>query len=141
MFWTGLSNISANLATVTRGIPAFFTPNLAGWMSSHSVLGIEHAAYYTTAPLRETLSDLIDLEHCDEHKIRLTVGAVNASNGEMRYFDSREETLGSITSSHPAPCRRRFLRCASTAIRTGTAASIPTRQSKPCSTTSPARTR
>jgi NTE family protein len=44
--------------------------------------------------LRDTLSDLIDLEHCDEHKIRLTVGAVNARNGEMRYFDSREETLG-----------------------------------------------
>ena len=37
---------------------------------------------------------MIDLEHCDEHKIRLTVGAVNARNGEMRYFDSREETLG-----------------------------------------------
>ena len=94
MFWTGLSNISANLATVTRGIPAFFTPNLAGWMGSHSPLGIEQAAYYTTAPLRETLSELIDLEHCDEHKIRLTVGAVNARNGEMRYFDSRQETLG-----------------------------------------------
>ncbi len=90
----GSSNISANLATVTRGIPAFFTPNLAGWMSSHSPLGIEAAAYYTTAPLRETLSELIDLEHCDEHKIRLTVGAVNARNGEMRYFDSRQETLG-----------------------------------------------
>jgi len=93
-FWTGLSNLSTNLATMTRGIPAFFTPNLAGWMGSHSVLGIERAAYYTTAPLRDTLSDLIDLEHCDEHKIRLTVGAVNARNGEMRYFDSREETLG-----------------------------------------------
>jgi NTE family protein len=94
MFWTGLSNISANLATVTRGIPAFFTPNLTGWMGSHFPLGIEGAAYYTTAPLRGTLSELIDLEHCDEHKIRLTVGAVNARNGEMRYFDSREETLG-----------------------------------------------
>jgi NTE family protein len=94
MFWTGLSNLSTNLATMTRGIPEFFAPNLAGWMGSHSALGIEQAAYYTTAPLRDTLSELIDLEHCTEHKIRLTVGAVNARNGEMRYFDSREETLG-----------------------------------------------
>ena len=57
-------------------------------------LGIEGRGYYTTAPLRETLSGLIDLEHCDAHRIRLTVGAVNARNGEMRYFDSRQETLG-----------------------------------------------
>src|SRR5438046_7340114 len=68
MFWTGLSNLSANLATMTRGIPAFFTPNLAGWMGSHSALGIEQAAYYTTAPLKATLSELIDRseEHTSE---------------------------------------------------------------------------
>ena len=57
-------------------------------------LGIERAAYYRTALLRENLTDLVDLAHCTEHKIRLTVGAVNANTGEMRYFDSREETLG-----------------------------------------------
>ena len=93
-FWTGLSNMTANLTTVARGIPAFFTPNPIAWLSSHTSLGIESAAYYTTAPLRETLSGLVDLEHCAEHKIRLTVGAVNARNGEMRYFDSRDETVG-----------------------------------------------
>ena len=91
---TGLSNVTANLATVTRGIGAFFTPNPIAWFSTHTQLGIENAAYYTTAPLRETLSGMVDLEHCAEHKIRLTVGAVNARNGEMRYFDSRDETLG-----------------------------------------------
>ena len=93
-FWTGLSNMAANMATVTRGIPAFFAPNPAAWLGSQAPLGIENAAYYTTAPLRETLSDLIDLDHCALHRIRLTVGAVNARNGEMRYFDSRDERLG-----------------------------------------------
>ena len=93
-FWTGLSNMTANLITVTRGIPAFFAPNPLAWISSQAPLGIEGAAYYTTAPLRETLSGLVDLEHCERHRIRLTVGAVNARNGEMRYFDSRKETLG-----------------------------------------------
>lgn len=93
-FLTGLSNVTANLATVTRGIAAFFTPNPMAWLSTHARLGIENAAYYTTAPLRETLSGMIDLEHCAEHKIRLTVGAVNARNGEMRYFDSRDEPVG-----------------------------------------------
>jgi NTE family protein len=93
-FWTGLSNAAANLATVTRGIPAFFTPNPIAWMSSHTPLGIENAAYYTTQPLRETLTELIDLDRCAEHRIRLTVGAVNARTGEMRYFDSRDERVG-----------------------------------------------
>jgi NTE family protein len=93
-FLTGLSNLSANVVTVTRGIPAFFSPNPVAWISSQAPLGIENAAYYTTAPLRETLSELIDLDHCREHRIRLTVGAVNARTGEMRYFDSRDETLG-----------------------------------------------
>ena len=93
-FVTGLSNVTANLATVTRGIAAFFTPNPFAWVSAHAPLGIESAAYYTTAPLRETLSGLVDLEHCAEHKIRLTVGAVNVRTGEMRYFDSRDETVG-----------------------------------------------
>jgi NTE family protein len=93
-FWTGLSNVITNLMTVSRGIPAFFAPNPVAWLNSHAPFGIEGAAYYTTAPLRKTLAELIDLEHCTEHKIRLTVGAVNARNGEMRYFDSRNETLG-----------------------------------------------
>jgi NTE family protein len=93
-FWTGLSNLTANLTTVTRGIPAFFAPNPMAWISSHAPLGIESAAYYTTAPLRETLTGLVDLDHCAEHAIRLTVGAVNARTGEMRYFDSRDERVG-----------------------------------------------
>ena len=93
-FLTGLSNVTANLATITRGIGAFFTPNPFAWISAHAQLGIENAAYYTTAPLRKTLAEMVDLAHCAEHQIRLTVGAVNVRTGEMRYFDSRDETVG-----------------------------------------------
>jgi NTE family protein len=93
-FFTGLANVPANLTTVTRGIPAFFTPNPIAWIGTHAPLGVENAAYYTTAPLRETLAGLVDLDHCAEHHIRLTVGAVNVRNGEMRYFDSRDEPIG-----------------------------------------------
>jgi NTE family protein len=62
-FFTGLANASVNLSTVARGIPAFFTPHGPAWFGSHIPLGVESAAYYTTKPLRETLSGLIDLEH------------------------------------------------------------------------------
>jgi NTE family protein len=92
-FFTGLANLPANLTTVTRGIPDFFVPNPIAWMSSHLPLGVERAAYYSTAPLRATLADLVDLEHINSRRTRLTVGAVNVRNGEMRYFDSRDEVV------------------------------------------------
>ena len=108
--FTGLPNVGANLGTVLNGIPGFFTPHLPAWFGSHVPLGAEAAAYYTTAPLRATLAKLIDLDHLASCYLRLTVGAVNVRNGEMRYFDSRDEALtldhviasGSLPPAFPA---------------------------------------
>jgi NTE family protein len=83
----------ANAATITHGIPAFFTPGKNLLQGNHARVGIEQAAYYSTAPLRDTLAELIDLDYLNSKHTRLTVGAVNARTGEMRYFDSREETI------------------------------------------------
>jgi NTE family protein len=91
--FTGLANASANLTTMFKGIPAFFTPNPIAWLSSRTHLGLANAAYYTVAPLKQTLADLIDLDHLEARHVRLTVGAVNVRTGEMRYFDSRDEAL------------------------------------------------
>ena len=110
--FTGLSNVSTNLTTVLSGIPAFFLPNPIAWLSSHTPLGVDSAAYYTVAPLRETLAELIDLDHLDRRHMRLTVGAVNVRTGEMRYFDSREEAVcidhvlasGALPPAFPAVC-------------------------------------
>jgi len=92
-YFTGLPNMAANVATVSNGIPGFFVPNPVAWLSSHMQLGVENAAYYSTAPLRETLSELVEFDCNSAGHTRLTVGAVNARNGEMRYFDSREEEI------------------------------------------------
>ena len=92
-FFTGLPNMAANLSTVSNGIPGFFVPNPVAWMSSHVRLGVENAAYYSTAPLRETLAELVEFDCNSTGHTRLTVGAVNARNGEMRYFDSRKEEI------------------------------------------------
>ena len=83
------------MTTVMRGIPSFFTPNLAALRGAKAAVGIEAASYYSTAPLRAdarrrwSTGDYL----CDCHT-RLTVGAVNACSGEMRYFDTAEEPLG-----------------------------------------------
>ena len=92
--WLGLGNLAANMATVMRGIPNFFTPNLHALRGSNAALGVESSAYYSTAPLRETLQSLVDFDYLCQCRTRMTVGAVNACSGEMRYFDTSRERLG-----------------------------------------------
>jgi NTE family protein len=89
----GFGNLIANLMTMARGLPTFFSPNLPAWFGQHLPLGVDAAAYYTTEPLRETLVELVDFPYINSSRMRLTVGAVNVNNGEMRYFDSREEAI------------------------------------------------
>jgi NTE family protein len=92
--WLGIGNLVANMTTVMRGIPAFFEPNLAALRGARASVGVEQAAYYSTEPLCRTLSELVDFDSLGDGPTRLTVGAVNASTGAMRYFDSGKEALG-----------------------------------------------
>ncbi|MES2114466.1 MAG: patatin-like phospholipase family protein, partial [Pseudomonadota bacterium] len=100
----------ANLVTMGQGIPAFFEPNFSAWWGPEARLGVEQAAYYRTAPLRTTLDTLVDFDYLNGKHTRLTVGAVNARTGAMRYFDSRREPLnashvmasGAIPPAFPA---------------------------------------
>jgi NTE family protein len=91
--WLGLGRMAANLATLSRGIPSFFTPSFAAWQGTQARVGIDSAAYYSTEPLKETLQQLVDFDLINKGKGRLTVGAVNALSGEMRYFDSSTQPL------------------------------------------------
>jgi len=89
MMSTPLRTFSA----VAQGIPAFFKPNGLAFLSPHTTLGAEGAAYYSVDPLRETLADLIDFEKVNTGCTRLTVGACNVQTSEMAYFDSRDMPL------------------------------------------------
>jgi NTE family protein len=91
--WLGMANFLATMNTVVRGVPNFFVPNPTALFGVHAGVGVEAASYYSTAPLRETLSSLVDPGHLAQGRTRLTVGAVNARSGEMHYFDSSNETL------------------------------------------------
>lgn len=90
---SAFSGIIANMGTITRGVPGFFQPNPFAMFGLHFPNAAGQAAYYSTAPLRETLGELIDLDYLNDRHVRLTVGAVNARSGEMRYFDSRDMPL------------------------------------------------
>jgi len=91
--WPGLGPGLANLETYTRGIAGFFHLNPLGAWSMHLPTGIEHAAFYTTAPLRSTLCELTDFDYINSGQGRLTLGAVNVRSGEMHYFDNRDQSL------------------------------------------------
>lgn len=76
-----------------QGIPAFFTPLPGAWWALNTRLGREHAAFYTTQPLRETLHTLVDFDYLNARHMRLTVGAVQVTDARMRYFTNRDEAL------------------------------------------------
>jgi NTE family protein len=92
-FFPTLGNTVVNLMTMTRGLPAFFTPNPMALFGHYAPIGVANAAYYTTAPLRDTLARLVDLDYINGHHMRISLGAVKVCNGEMCYFDSRDETI------------------------------------------------
>jgi NTE family protein len=89
-----LPSIARNFMAISAGIPAFFRPNPSAFLSPHVHLGAEQAGYYSVEPLRTTLSELVDLDRLNCGEPRLTLGAANVRTSEMRYFDSRQTSLG-----------------------------------------------
>ncbi|MGJ5181706.1 DUF3734 domain-containing protein [Bradyrhizobium oligotrophicum] len=79
--------------TVTQGVPGFFRPNALAHAGESYPLGAEQAGYYATAPLRDTLQQLVDFDLVNNGGLRLTVGAAHVRTSRMHYFDSRDGTL------------------------------------------------
>jgi NTE family protein len=92
-FWPGMGEALANFSALVHGIPHFYSARLPAWGGLQAKVGLDRASYYDTAPLRETLAQLVDLDVLGK-QMRLTVGAVSVKRGEMRYFDSRDAALG-----------------------------------------------
>lgn len=88
------ANMANNLTTLLAGVPGFFLPNTALAWGVDAQVGIEQAALYSIDPLRKLLPSLIDFELVNSGKPRFTLGLVGVRSGEMRYFDSRSETIG-----------------------------------------------
>lgn len=82
-----------NTGVMLAGLPSFFAPQWPVWQNPRLHESVEQAAYYSTEPLRQTLGELVDLDLLNEGSTRLTVGAVNLRSGQMRYFDTENETL------------------------------------------------
>ncbi|OGB09556.1 MAG: patatin [Burkholderiales bacterium RIFCSPHIGHO2_12_FULL_61_11] len=89
----GIGNLMQSLGTVAQGVPGFFRPNPHAWLGAETPLGVADASFYSTAPLRRTLGELVDFDYLAKGTMRVTLGAVNVLSGHMRYFDSRDAAL------------------------------------------------
>jgi NTE family protein len=92
-----LSDTTSYWSIVLGGIPGFFEPNPFAMFGAHYPLGRDKAGYYSTAPLENTLTELVDFALVKRCMPRLTVGAAHVRTSQMRYFDSRETA---ITARH-----------------------------------------
>jgi NTE family protein len=77
--------------TLLEGQPGFFKPRAVN--PYFAVPGVEATSFYDTAPLFETLSEMIDFGHLNERTTtRLSVGATNVETGMLEFFDTRKMT-------------------------------------------------
>lgn len=88
-----MRNAQSSFMTLMQGQPGFFKPYpMNAWMSP---VGAQTAtSHYDSAPLRETLLELVDFSLINERKDRFSVGAVNVITGNFVYFDNRDEEIG-----------------------------------------------
>ena len=85
-------NATSSWMTMVAGQPGFFSPRQTNpWLS---VAGAKNAtSYYDSAPLKQTLNDLVDFSMINDQVIRFAVGAVNVLTGNFVYFDNYEEEI------------------------------------------------
>jgi NTE family protein len=85
------NRISA-MTTTTFGVPGFFVPRIPPPYfvpdGSPGALSV-----YDTAPLRETLEELVDFDLINRKEVRLSVGATDIQTGNSVYFDNLQKTI------------------------------------------------
>ncbi|MGH6618532.1 MAG: DUF3734 domain-containing protein [Alphaproteobacteria bacterium] len=85
------NDASASFA-VLFGLPGFFEPRMPpAW--AYPLGAAQSLSFYDTAPLRRTLTELVDFDLINTKKLRLSVGAVNIRNGNFVYFDNEEQDI------------------------------------------------
>jgi len=80
-------NLVSASASATFGVPGFFEPRIppAIFAPEGTVAAL---SVYDTAPLRETLKELVDFDRINDGAMRFAVGAVHVMSGNSVYFDN-----------------------------------------------------
>jgi NTE family protein len=105
-FGMAIGRSASYWSSLLNGVSGYYAPNRAiAWGGLNALVGVEQAAFYTTADMRKTVGGIVDFERLNAKKTRLTVGAVNVRTGKMHYFDSRNLpiTLDHVLASGALP--------------------------------------
>ena len=81
-------HLAAAGAVATFGVPGMFRPRL--WPAPLMPAGTTGAiSFYDSAPLQDTLNNLIDWDLLNDGPVRISVGAVDVESGNFAYWDTR----------------------------------------------------
>ncbi len=84
------AHVASAAYAATFGVPGFFRP----WTPLGPVpTRDQEASWYDTAPLKQTLDELIDWDLLNSRHVHFSVGAVNVESGELRYFDTATDRI------------------------------------------------
>ncbi len=86
-------NVLAAMRALVQGQPGFFKPRFPSPLFS-PFAGDAATSFYDTAPLQQTLEQLVDFDRLNSGEVRVSVGAVNVRTGNLTYFDTAERRLG-----------------------------------------------
>jgi len=87
--WLATANV------LTRGVPGFFSPRVPNPFAAGLPVEPATASFYDTGALAATLARLVDFGHlAAPGAMRLTVGAVQVTSGNLVNFDSARQALG-----------------------------------------------
>jgi NTE family protein len=85
----------STLGAFGRGIRGFFSPRILNPFAAGMPVAPEEAGFYDTRELAITLQRLVDFNYLSRARgMRLTVGAVKVTSGELVNFDSAQHALG-----------------------------------------------
>ena len=94
------AHLTAAAAVAAFGVPGFFRPHLVPPVFAPEG-SMNAISYYDTAPLEETLNELVDWELLNHGPVRFSVGAVNVASGNFVYFDNQDPHWhGKICAKH-----------------------------------------
>ena len=88
-----LFNETSAALVASTGAPGFFDPRYPPAIVMPPGTRQAISVYDTTA-LRTTLLELVDFDLLNSGPIRLSVGAVDVGNGNLKYFDSTRDKIG-----------------------------------------------
>jgi NTE family protein len=96
-FWarldTRLPKPWSDFLPLMTGVPSFCRPNPALAWGADVRVGIERAAMYLVDPLKKLLPTLVDFDLMNSGHPRFTLGLTTVETGQMRYFDTAQDTI------------------------------------------------